>query len=552
MRLQLLTISTLMACSTAKIDAIDQAELDSAAPVALTDDTGGPVTGDDTATPPDREIYGLMTFNNGRVIDPKLEDASLTFNAAVSGETDGCTVHLGARNGIGQTWTHSGELGAISWDGRDDDGLFFDPGPTTLSIEADCEAEPLTLYTAEAYIVRLGLRAVNLHSDADLSGNVELAFHKKNLFETDVSPIGARPEYFRGPAGVLGSDLDSDDGAPRPIVSTWADPDVPPWVDGDVPRHNVPAAYIASSPVGATVILGGRAVSQARQIHLDAWGPAPEAVPSIRLLLDGAVVSEDAIRPGEPITLSLSDASTTMGKEVRTLTWTFEAEEDETWVPIAGEIQTDHVIYTLAGEPALLDGTDVGKAPPIPWVGVLEDTSTVMEGVAANTSDVLDALRDYLFEHEYIIYDPGSGDYTDFEGEYIYWTSITAQISSFLDRRSGLSLYCHSMSCTLSALAGNHGVYAEQLVLGVYFYTNQTRAAGTSSWQRWSFNSHSVVSPDDGETIWDSSIAMDGDDTPSSEPIDEVMPRGMDGEEYFWRLTYDEIDIVNQGLCYIE
>ena len=98
MRLQLLTISTLMACSTAKIDAIDQAELDSAAPVALTDDTGGPVTGDDTATPPDREIYGLMTFNNGRVIDPKLEDASLTFNAAVSGETDGCTVHLGARN----------------------------------------------------------------------------------------------------------------------------------------------------------------------------------------------------------------------------------------------------------------------------------------------------------------------------------------------------------------------------------------------------------------------------------------------------------------------
>ena len=108
------------------------------------------------------------------------------------------------------------------------------------------------------------------------------------------------------------------------------------------------------------------------------------------------------------------------------------------------------------------------------------------------------------------------------------------------------------MSCTLSALAGNHGVFAEQLVLGVYFDTNLARAAGTSSWGRWSFNSHSVVSPDEGETIWDSSIAMDGDDDPYNSPVDEIMPKGMDGEEYLWRLTYDDIGIVNQTLCYIE
>ena len=88
-------------------------------------------------------------------------------------------------------------------------------------------------------------------------------------------------------------------------------------------------------------------------------------------------------------------------------------------------------------------------------------------------------------------------------------------------------------------------------MLGVGFTTNQTRAAGTDSWQRWGFNSHSVVTPDGGETIWDSSIALDGDDEPDSEPIEEVMPRGMDGAEYFWRLTYDDISIVNGGLCFI-
>ena len=302
----------------------------------------------------------------------------------------------------------------------------------------------------------------------------------------------------------------------------------------------------------ATVILGEYAVSAARSIRVNAWGPMPEEAPAVRLLLDGEPVSEDPLEPGEPVTVQLDEASTTMGKESRTLTWTFEAETDGTWHTLPGEIETTHTIYTLAGPPALLDGTDVGKAPAIPWIGVLEDTADIMEGVAATDHDVLDALRDYLFEHDYITYDPSVGDYTDFDGPYIYWDTITAQISAFLDRRSGLSLYCHSMSCTLSALAGNHGVFAEQLVLGVYFDTNLARAAGTSSWGRWSFNSHSVVSPDEGETIWDSSIAMDGDDDPYNTPVDEVMPKGMDGEEYLWRLTYDDIGIVNQTLCYIE
>ena len=62
----------------------------------------------------------------------------------------------------------------------------------------------------------------------------------------------------------------------------------------------------------------------------------------------------------------------------------------------------------------------------------------------------------------------------------------------------------------------------------------------------------SVVSPDDGGTIWDSSVALDGDDDPYEEPIDEIMPVAMDGDEYMWRLTYDDIEIINQGLCYIE
>ena len=59
--------------------------------------------------------------------------------------------------------------------------------------------------------------------------------------------------------------------------------------------------------------------------------------------------------------------------------------------------------------------------------------------------------------------------------------------------------------------------------------------------------------PDDGATIWDSSIALDGDGEPEDDSsFEEIMPKGMDGDEYMWLLTYDDIEIINQGLCYIE
>ena len=295
--------------------------------------------------------------------------------------------------------------------------------------------------------MRLGIQSIDFHAadEEDDETHVPLAFHKRSIFETEVSPVGDRPEYLQGESGILGADLDEDDGMPRAVVPTWADPDVPPWADGEVDRHNVPTGYVAGEEVAVTVTLGEFAVSEARSIRVDALGPTPDEAPAVHLLLDGERVSDDPVTPGETVVVMLDAASSTMGKETRILTWSFEAETDGAWHTLSGAIETTHTIYTLAGPPALLDGTDVGKAPAIPWIGVLEDTSEIMEGVDATDHDVLDALRDYLFEHDYIVYDPSVGDYTDFDGPYIYWDTITAQISAFLDRRSGLSLYCHSM-----------------------------------------------------------------------------------------------------------
>ncbi len=505
-------------------------------------------TGQEEDTGEDKPDSGLpavsLSAPTGVVLDPKLQgEPALRF--VIDVEESDCDLGVHIDNGIGQTRALPGQ--DVEWDGRDDLGLWFEPGPARGRVSLDCGDGPELLDELSLHIVRLGIQAIDLHSPEGEEGNVPLAFHKTGLFLSGVSLVGDTPEYqlAAGISAAAGA-VDDDSGQPRE-VERWTNPDTAPWATSSPIAHNVPAGFVASSPIQATLTLGAQAISSSRLIAVDAFGSRSEDVPPIRL-----VGSEADLSPGGSATVDLSPASETMGREIRSVQWDFESVDDEgIATPIPGFIQTEHTLYTLAGQPALLDGTHMDAAPPVPWIGVLEDTAEVLDGVAAEPAPVLDALRDYLFEHDYIIYDPGDAAYTDFTGAYIYWSSITADLTGFLDRSSGLNLYCHSMSCLLSALAGNVGVEAQQIVLGVGFTTNQTRAAGTDSWQRWGFNSHSVVTPDGGETIWDSSIALDGDDEPDSEPIEEVMPRGMDGAEYFWRLTYDDISIVNGGLCFI-
>jgi hypothetical protein len=529
---------------------------DTAVMSAQEDADGGDDTGTAGTVEPEPEaepIDAALVMPTPPVFDPKLPGfESVGLSWSVGDDSDGCDAELWIDNGIGQRRTFDPADGSGNWDGRDDAGVAFDTGTATARLTVDCPDGRIGGATGAVSVIRLGIAEVDLISADDEEGNVGLAFHKQSLFENLVSPVGERPEYRQTNAGALSSNLDFDDGSPRPAVPLWADPDIPPWVDGEAERHNVPTGFIARTGMSARVQMGAAAVSEARQVAIGSWGPNANEVPQVRLVANGTP-TDDLMGPGGMTTVNLEAAPSTMGRHIQTVTWEWEAQlDDGEWAAIPGGFETDHAFYILSGEPALLDGTPYGKAPPIPWIGVLENTAGIMEGVSANTNDVLTALRNHLFAHDYIVYDPGTGAYTDFEGPYMYWDNITAQLTPFLDRGAGLSLYCHSMSCMLSALAGNHGVQAEQLVLGVYFDTNYTRAAGTDSWQRWSFNSHSVVSPDDGGTIWDSSIALDGDDDPYNNPIEETMPIAMDGEEYMWRLTYDDIEIINQGLCYIE
>ncbi|MCB9779623.1 MAG: hypothetical protein H6742_13750 [Alphaproteobacteria bacterium] len=463
----------------------------------------------------------VLSLPDGRVLDPTLAgDPTLSLSATVPTRADGasCSVELelvGAEGGLA-SW--AGDLPSADdrldarWDGRTDDGARFPAGLATLFAWSQCDDGSRGSASVVLASVRLLPQTIDVGA-ADPADEVLLAFHKSDLRTVDPQTVTG-PEYRRTGAS-----------SPAP----WSDPDQPPWSVGVDPltvERNVPAGLV----MGATPVL---------TVTVD-----DAAVP-------GAVEVRFADEPWQDgVARALDPLAGTAGREVVDVDWTWTACLEGDCAAVPGSATTSHELYRLLAPSELRDGSADGYADGTPWIGVLADTADAVEG-AADGFDVLDGLRDRVYEDPWLLYDPSDRSYSEYDGAYIYWESITSELSLWLDRQDGLSLYCHSVSCLLSTLGQTWGVDAEQIVLGVGFQTNLAQAAGSSSPGRWYFNSHSVVTLDDGGHVWDASIDVDGDDDPYNAPFDAVSPLGMPGDEYFWRLTYDDIDIVNQGKCLV-
>ncbi len=438
----------------------------------------------------------------------------------------------------------------LTFRGRDADLRPADPGPGQLLSQITCESGAAGGAALPVHIVRLGLVAAEGQVAA---GNaIPLAYHKRDLDTPEVVPIDG-PLIERNAPEIGISDLDNDLGEPLPIPTLWPSAQFAP----EVPPYNLPMGVVAGATPELVLHWGEAATSALSPHRVAAFGENPEEWLHVRLVADPdsgiESVAEERVAPGGSSRATLRPTETTMGREDYTLRLRFEASDPSgTFYRVPGSEAVTIRVYKLAGESALRDGSAEGYAPNIPWVGVLEETAEAMQDVPAEVGPVLDALRDHLHLHPYVLYDPNVGTYTEYDGSYIYWENITADLTSFLDHSRGLSLYCHSMSCMLSTLAGHHGVFAEQIVLGVGFRTHLVRAAGSEDWLTWGFNSHSIASPDGGDTLWDASVDMDGDEDPDSEPVVPLAPKGLAYEDYLDRLTDDPIGIVNQGQCYFE
>lgn len=482
------------------------------------------------------------------VLDPKL-GGELHFSASVEPFSDSpCSLSWSVANPFGQERQLEGE----SWDGRDDAGVPFDPGEFAAVAIAACEDGGVGYAVVGGWIARLGPAEVDFVDGAD-EGQVDLAWHKLDLVTRETTVIDeATPEWRLAPWNAP-SELDDDAGEARAAPAVWTNPDMPPWAFEDVEDevgYAIPAAYAAGSTMRLRLSPGATALSARSLAPVPAL---PSGLPALQLVADGWTPAGSAAWVGgAEILLDSAALEDSLGREDLSIRWRWQVQVDGVWLDVPGSFESQHRVYRTAGPPRLRDGTELGFEGPIPWIGTLEDLNEALDGVPADDAAILDAIRDWLHHNDWIYYDPSDSSYSSYQGSYIYWDYTWSELGEWLDRSDGIHLYCHSVSCLLSVLSGSVGVYAPQQVLGVGFTTNLVRAAGTEAWVSWAFNSHSVVSPDDGLSIWDASIAMDGDEDPMHEPVTEVQPMGLSLEDYLALLSPDEIGIVNSGLCYVE
>jgi len=507
-----------------------------------------------------------VSVSNGGVLDPKLDDAgniSLSITSPDITSDQECTTSVYASHPSGKEVliadAEAIEAGGIeiAWDGRDEAGRAFDPGPVQISADLDCGDRFQGFGEGWVYIVRLGVVALNLQGD----DNVELAYHKKEIYLSGLTVLNdSLPEYLNDKerAAEL-ADLDDADGQPRDQPDPWLEPHFPPWRTGSpgeigLGRHNLPAGYVAGSAVEIQATFGQSAISETTGLPVRADGPFDwhSQLPAIRVHPEGFEPAGNVNwAPGGEVTLvSSEDLPNTLGRHSLDITWRYQVQVGDDWVDISGSHSTHHELYLLVGPSTVPNGSHIDASPSVSWIGVVEELADAINGLDAdNTEVVMDSLRENLHNDPWFVYNPGDGSYSDFDGPYIYWDDIWVEMTLWLDRSSGVDLYCHSVACVLASLANHIGLDARYLTLGVNFRTHLTRSAGGDNWQRWSFNSHGITEVDG--LVWDAAVDIDGDSNPDATPVDAVSPMGLTVEEYLTLLTADPIDVVNSGYCFV-
>lgn len=532
---------------------------------ALSAGCGGPVADWYTDQPWE---WRSLTVQVDPAFDPKLEgDPELQIrivSEALLPESCQVGVTLTAADGqqaeIARIAAPSGPEGAeITWDGMLN-GAVADPGPVQVAAELACAQRLAGFGEASTYVLRLGPGSLDFRGE----GKVPLAWHKRDLVTKGLSVAPHDLAEWRQSGAPL--QLDAPDGLPYVSPPSWDDPNVPPWGHGEpakVDVLNLPVAYAAGSPFTVHFTAGERAVSARTGQAVDARGPLAtrESLPIVRVIGEGlSPVDEPEWSPGQAVAFD-STADTAlpfqMGLHEIDLTWRFQALVDGEWIDVPGHATSSHAVYVLAGQTAVLDGTEYGASPAASWVGVLEDLRPAVQGLAPDDpASILDALRDHLYGNAWFVYNPSDSSYSSFSGRYIYWSRIWTDMSDFLDRRSGMNLYCHSVACLLSSQANHLGIEAEYVTIvnqqhpesGRTFRTWLTRAAGSSRWRQWTFNSHGVVGLNDH--IWDAAVDIDSDEAPGSEPVVATSPKGLPIQDYFDLLTANDMIVVNGGRCH--
>jgi hypothetical protein len=425
---------------------------------------------------------------------------------------------------------------SVSWNGRDLAGKYLDTGTYAIRLTAAaCGSRGVEVPLS---IVRLGITEIASESSGAVPQEWQMVYFMKGP-NYDFFATPAIHEYLsRADSGEI-SDLDLDDGEPRPIPPIHSATDSP-LLEGsnyEDDAHNYPICYLRGATPKLTVTFGANATSAAGQVASPGY-PVPGF--EIRALArdDGAVSSAAGpLTPGGTAELTIAALPDEVTRIDRTVefAWQYRADGTTAWIDIPGSTAIPLRFYTVVGEPQFKAGGE-GTQYAGPWVEVAEYWYQWSRSLGASITDEAQCVQVHVKGFfgqnsgiptaiEGMIYDAGPLGGNGGGTRYFNKLTQNMNLSRLLNNHdSGLYFNCSDnmgATSTMLAMMGVTNVRPVKLSrmhlraiwgIGAPGYTTNLWGTGHG------FSYHHVVTRDDGVHLIDSCMQLDEDGDPDNAP----------------------------------
>ena len=184
-----------------------------------------------------------------------------------------------------------------------------------------------------------------------------------------------------------------------------------------------------------------------------------------------------------------------------------------------------------------------------PWTAGIDPALRGIDGTPAEHDAVVDALVEWVYGDLGLVYDTerGASFYSEYGGGWDHaWDEPHFYFSDFLRRANGTVVNCTDSGNILTTYSNMVGAELHHLIILENFDLNEIKAIGIDDYtscpfgpRGCGFSYHAVTTDDAGGTIWDATLALDGDLDPGEAPYDVLPVQTIDGEEYLMRLVRD-------------
>lgn len=517
------------------------ASVASAAQVIAAPPPGGPGSG---------PAQFLTAAETTRICDPKLDGGGALVQYSLAPSRFPYAVEITVRDGAGAVLAtvfqgrRQGSTTLVhrhAWDGRDAAGVWLDPGDYVIRVEATDHLGRVRALDYPLNVIRIGLTTISAESATANNEWQTVYFMKGNSYAFYATP--ATGEWLsRHDTGDL-SNLDLNDGSPRPAPPIWTETDSPALESGsgggwiyENDWHNYPLCYRAGTVPQFTVKLGANCVRS--DGTLGACG-FPVAGFDLRVVAKDALgdwtTATTSVAPTDSVTLTGPPVNSNAARNDRLVSWFYEYRESggTAWTRIPGRFVSEHRIYTLLDRPYWGSG-GTGTQYSGPWVEVLDYlhdwkdelgltlssnekvVEALIKGYFGQQGNILTAIEDVHYDCPS---EGGDGGATHYGG------TGTVHLSKLLnDHDLGQYVNCTDCATTTSvmlAMLGTPNMKLDQLGsmqlnviwgIGTDDYTNDLW------WGSHGFSYHHVITRDDGVSISDACLCVDEDGSPGTLP----------------------------------